>query len=749
MLDRPRTATDNFDIDVGGTMRYLAPLLIVCACLGADLAPAQTTHAEPEEERPDSGLIEETRRSLIQLDVSVTGPPELTADLKPDDFRLVVGGRVIEEFHADRVCAGQPRPRTLATPQELESPETKGPPVVGVRYLFYFDQNHLTFEGRRQSLEVARKLIPELIFEPNRATIVSSGRSVEILADWTSDQQVLLDALDVLDEDPTQWDTWAGQENDRVLQLAELASVEMDQAGAVASTTGLQQAARSRAMGGSGFSSSDQRVKGAGSLAASNRSSTRHLAPSAKNTARMYRREEKWHTERALTRFSMVLAGMVEMPPPKAVVYFADRMRSNAGDHYMYLFRNDIDGRADPSVALSNSRVIAFEDVLNEAATNGVRLYTVQAEGIPAYLPMPMGGGDIKAFNLTPEATTRRFDEARASLAAFALESGGRAFLNGAKPSAIIEGLQADLGCFYILSFDPEKLREDSALPVLLSSNRKDVKVSTRGRLVIQSESAQLQSRLTAAFVNPTLARSGPPLGATVIPLSFRKGSYGALVQVAVPGSSNPDATWDIGLSLVSGTRVPLKESKRLAMTTPGVPLILELLLEFDPGPYELVVVAHEDGSEKISTGHVEGDWPDPGSPNAAIGPIALLQPGTGAFVQGDDVRREGSLATGEMARTDLPAALVGIVCRPNADALRVERMLVGATSAVFPSLELESGGDRCSVFSDTIPSGTMTSGKFRYEVRVLSRNEEIAGRTHEFMAAALADFEEQAVDSR
>ena len=55
-------------------------------------------------------------------------------------------------------------------------------------------------------------------------------------------------------------------------------------------------------------------------------------------TARRYQREEKWHTERALSRFAQVLGRLEGVDPPKAVIYFADRMRSNAGDHYIELF---------------------------------------------------------------------------------------------------------------------------------------------------------------------------------------------------------------------------------------------------------------------------------------------------------------------------------------------------------------------------------------------------------------------------
>jgi len=53
---------------------------------------------------PDSGLTEETRRRLVQLDVTVQGPPETIASLTSDDFELTLGGRKIGQFTVDRFC---------------------------------------------------------------------------------------------------------------------------------------------------------------------------------------------------------------------------------------------------------------------------------------------------------------------------------------------------------------------------------------------------------------------------------------------------------------------------------------------------------------------------------------------------------------------------------------------------------------------------------------------------------------------
>ena len=71
-------------------------LTLVLPCLGQQEAA--------DEEPRDLGLTERARAELAQLDVTVTGPPEVIADLGPEDFRLKIWLRRIDNFTVDRVC---------------------------------------------------------------------------------------------------------------------------------------------------------------------------------------------------------------------------------------------------------------------------------------------------------------------------------------------------------------------------------------------------------------------------------------------------------------------------------------------------------------------------------------------------------------------------------------------------------------------------------------------------------------------
>ena len=102
-------------------------------------------------------------------------------------------------------------------------------------------------------------------------------------------------------------------------------------------------------------------------------------------------------------------------------------------------------------------------------------------------------------------------------------------------------------------------------------------------------------------------------------------------------------------------------------------------------------------------------------------------------------LRRKGPLGLGpeELVRTELPTALIGIVCHgtERKAALVVERELIGETVATFTPVGLEPHRDRCAMFSDVIPAETISRGVFEYRVRVLDGDHEIHAASRVFTA--------------
>ena len=320
-----------------------------------------------------------------------------------------------------------------------------------------------------------------------------------------------------------------------------------------------------------------------------------------------------------------------------------------------------------------------------------------------------------------------------------AAETGGQVFLNGVGPAKIARKIRADLSCVYLISFEPEGLVEDRRIPLMVHVTRPRVEARTRTRLMVESDSARLASRLTTAMTNPERTTDESRLRAVMIPTGFESGQYSALVQVQLSGSDYPNTVWDMGLSCLSQGRLRENEAIRVAVPRPGVPVILESELQFAPGPYELVAVAHDLNQNAVISTRVEGEWPDPADGKATVGPIALVQPSSGIFVRGEGHRPQGAFgrADRDWVRADLPATLLAIVCRDRSHmrTVEVDRRLEGDSIAGFPPLTVDPAKGSCFLIGDTIPADMMTEGAFHYAVSVRYKDDEIASGRREFVA--------------
>ena len=315
--------------------------------------------------------------------------------------------------------------------------------------------------------------------------------------------------------------------------------------------------------------------------------------------------------------------------------------------------------------------------------------------------------------------------------------------LRSCRARKIAATIKRDLSCVYLLSFDVSHFRDDTTHRVTVRVNKPKVKVHARGQITVQSESRRLTSRLMAAFASPQTMQSQLPVSGILIPTGFKNGKYDALVQLHVPGSALPATSWDLGLSLISRGEVTEDASGRVSVNGPRIPVVFEKEMTFRPGPFKLVGVVHETTANDVGTGEVEADWPNPNDAEVTLGPVVVMQPLSAVILRGDELRREGAVGIpeGGLARTDRPTVLIGIVCRAKGAKrkLRVERTLVGEaeSSAPFGPLMLEFGDERCAQIRDFIPTGSMSTGMFSYEIHVFDKKEEVASTTKKFAAAS------------
>jgi hypothetical protein len=563
--------------------------------------------------------------------------------------------------------------------------------------------------GQNIAREMAERLIPELITDGNRGMVVSSGGKV-IQSEFSEDPDVLLETIEAVSKDTKQWSEYAYAQGETT-RYDDIFSQPSDGA---------------------------QRI-----------------------AARAYQLEEMRITSNRMRRLAATIGGMAEIDQPKAVFYFADMARKRPGEHFIRLFTAATDqilGQYSAGASLNHS--FAFDDVLNEANAQGVRLYTIQAQGMQ---PFPSGGAR------TPnQAPSIRIREAEDTLKGFSAETGGKMFFGGVDSSTmgkILRQIDEDFGCFYLLSFYPTDLPEDRTLRVALRLNdtergrqvEQNFRYRTRGQLVVQSHEKREESLLLAAHAATATVDADPGRG-VAIPLSFDDGSYKALVQFVVRGSEMAaqlarDSLWDLGMTHVFGPDVRGNVSGRVGVEDPTVPVVLETTWKFEPGVNEIISVGREHRLGQLTTAQIDLEWPDPDKAAATVSPIAVVQEYDGVFLRKDgkeeEVRYQGTLGIGAgLVNVDQPAYLIELVCRGRRSKkdLWIKRRLTGETAAEFELLKWSFDGERCIQIRDLVLGGQMSWGEFIYTVDVYD-NEQLSGNSiataeREFAALGEEDIE-------
>ena len=675
-------------------MRSGLAIVLLAAALATADAQQPTSPSDQEEERSprEIGLIERAERRLAQLDITVLGDEAQLRDLRAEDFEIRINLRRVTDFELDRLCEIVGSVSDDTGDSVLAPSESVPVTAPLASYLFYFDQPHLTLGGRQRGLDVAREMITRLLGEHDRAMIVSNAGRLKVHQRFTSDREQLLAALERLEHDREQWDAWAEQEKTRIDEVVRELNDDQDVQRAIAK-------------------------------------------------ARLFQKEERWRTEQSLRRLEISLGPLIDLESPKALVYFADTLRSNPGEHYLSFFGYSLQQSEPGLTPISSDGLTAslsFDRVVNEASAHGIRIYSVEARGMADQ--SDLSGLNPKAYDKVKGVSSNsrvRLVDAQETLGDMAAETGGAVFLHGVRAAKIAERIREDSGCLYLASFDPSSFREDVPLRVSVNIDRPGVRVRVRGRMVFPSESTRRTGRLLRAFSTADEIEDPLSVRAGMVPISFANGVYTVLLQVSVPGTPLPGATWDLGASLVAERKVRNETSGRIQVNEPGVPVVLERELRIKPGSYEVVCVAHETNTGLITSDEIGMTWPAPGEARAVLTPIALVQPVSGAYLRDGQTRLQGSLARGvaEAVRPDRPTALIGLVCRSRRQKgpLSIERSLNGRSEQSFDPLTLDLEDDRCAQVRDLLPADSLTRGFYRYDIRIVEDGQTLQQRSREF----------------
>jgi VWFA-related protein len=594
-------------------------------------------------------LVESVEKHLGQIDVSIDGPVEATRGLTLDDFKLAIDGKRVVPVALDRLCGDDP-----ATELATEAPTS---------YLFYFDQRMMTMAGRSASIEVAKDLIRRLVKNGDRASIVSSAQRVATIAAFTDSADVLVQSLDRLRDMRDQFDDYPSLEAKRQDEIGD---------------------------------------RGRDSELRLNQLYTSNAAFHAGgcSLARVYEHEEAVRAAQSIQLFGTVIERFATMDPPKVAIYFGDHLRDFPGRHYLEF-------AGDECAGASRQQPISFHPVHDAAAAHGVRIYSIEAQGLTADSQLRNG------------ATVAHRD-ARGGLKAIALETGGSAFLGGSGLDFMSKRIQADASCVYVLSFDPAPFPKDEQLPVSVKVDAPKVRAKTRSYTIIQSESARRVATLLAAFMAPEEVKSLRPLQAGLVPLAIVDGKLRVLLQAVLPATVLPQGeTWDVGLSLLAGTGVVHESSGRMTVKEVGVPIVFESVAAVAPGPFDATMVGMEGVSGDIAAGRLQADWRE--SETSEVFSLALMQPRKAAFVRDGVTRDSGSVIVPEeqAARSAEPVAFVSLVCRPKkSKGLRVSTTLSGS-ELTFDPKDISPQDGACVQLRDVIPAGALAAGTYTYTVRI------------------------------
>jgi hypothetical protein len=254
---------------------------------------------------------------------------------------------------------------------------------------------------------------------------------------------------------------------------------------------------------------------------------------------------------------------------------------------------------------------------------------------------------------------------------------------------------------------------------------------------VIQSDEARKTSELMAAFAAPGSVSKEVSLVGSIIPTGFEDGRYTALVQLRAPGSPINHAEWHFGASLLTRGELKNSASSSVKVDRSGVPVVFESEMAFLPGPFELILVGHEAVADQLGAGRIEGSWPVQGD-GPAVGPIAVLQPASAAFIRDGEAKRGGAqaLSEDEMVKPGSATALISLVCRgAGKGKLEIARSLSGEGTHDFPPMEIEFGKERCAQIRDLIPEMMMTTGRFVYHVELRDGDKVVAEAERTFNA--------------
>jgi hypothetical protein len=689
------------------------------------------------------GLTEGVESRLVQFELRVSRKGIPVRGLSAQDLDVELDGKPLARFTLDDMCTGAPATEAAAQATRPGS------------FVFYFDDPELTVEGRLRALAVARLIAPALLAKGNDLMVLRNGASLRAETKWTRDAAEITAALDRIASDPGHRDSLQAATNEqhaerlleRAQELVRESEMQQQEAFATANSefanggrfrdSGDSGGGMSAPSGGGGQSSGGYPTPGWRRAANDTTTYAKRGTQAVDDLVREFEsvvENELQRSERDIERMRGAVRALALRGSPKGLVYFADTLRRDPGGviqralksvpEFTSMNRGDRGSTGPRALAAVSSWNAdgALTALVRDAATYGVRFYAVEGRGLGMASDWVQSSQD--------------------TLAGLALETGGLFFVNGIAGRGIAESIAADQSCWYLVSFDPSGLDTDRTFDLGVWPKKLGLHVQTGSGLVIPSRVTLTEARLLAAHLGDS-GFEDRPLSLSVYPIGGTAKLLQVLAQVRLTKGDAPealDATWEIGVEVVSRRRVVAHNSNRVTWHGNGQPPVYQTSLALPAGPYEIVAVAYEKATDSVRVGRVHGTWSPSPSDRVTLSVTAVAQPQRGGIVQDGKVKDTGIVVRGAGNLVDprQPVAIVTTACVAGSKdtVLRAERSIVGESEVSFAPMELPSDEDRCVQIRDLVAARSLGAGRMTYFVRILSGSAEIASQEISFDVA-------------
>ena len=676
---------------------------------------------------------EQVQVSLVLVDVVVRDRKDHpVSGLTRDDFeirvdRLVVNPPDVESF--EEICAvAEPLSEQPGSPTPSSPVGISVTAPVSPRYIvIYMDFSQMSFSARRQSLKAARDHVIENVGPSDRVMLMTYGRKLRLLQDFTSDPALLRSHFESLLNDHTTLESDVFDERQKLYDVA------------------------SKPCDGRGGGCNARR-----------------------QLAQTYAHEEELRARHSLSTLTDLMPALAGIRGRKALVLFTDSLRDEPGLQYVAL------AGSTPREAGVNIQ----EDLLRltrEANAAGVSLYTVHASGLddsaleefrdarPDNATVSPGISSISNSSTgadhgkTYDAARSALDSALAIQSSLAAETGGHAVLRSNDLGDILTAAQQDLSCYYLigLRYTARGDGDRHSLVVKLNpgadgESRRSMSVRYRPYYTDFSVKERSDRLLTSAVEAPELYRRFP-ITTEAFALAPEQSQRRVLIKATVPIESlslTPEGGAGLsGRAVVSGEIRPQTESTKsdcsfryeVPVRIPraeaqATRLVFETGCLLAPGSYDMSIAILDPVTQEVGARRSSLVVPPASRKGSAlVGEVQLWTADPGAFLvtagaSGVGIKdRAGEHAfiprsERRLGRTET-ATLSFLLCPDTpayptiASPLRVRRSLLGAGDeevAGFRDILLSEPPDAatgCYQIYNGIPPNTLGEGVYRFTI--------------------------------